>query len=293
MFAVDAFLKRGLGAAHKTTRTAARALRAFGNMNVERKAKELLHRVESSSLSIDESDGYAKFAVGDIGLEKPVSKLREQAFNWKNDPMRNRGDKPFLVNLLKDRDILEMPEVMDVAMHPILYGAVAKYLKQVPWLVSMTVWLSPPNQTAVRSQLYHYDHKDTRQAKIFINLNDVTSDSGPLHFLPARRSVKVNNKVGYSQGRYSDEEVYGAVSKDDAVAAVGDAGSGYIVDTARCLHYGSRGNTKERLILMINYARVNCVEPGSGCECLDPVRDQLIAQRYANDEARAFSLKPR
>ena len=51
-----------------------------------------------------------------------------------------------------------------------------------------------------------------------------------------------------------------------------------------------RGNLKERMMLMVNYARANCVEKGDGSEILDPVRDALIHARYSNDSARAFSL---
>ena len=35
--------------------------------------------------------------------------------------------------------------------------------------------------------------------------------------------------------------------------ATGPAGKGLMLDTSRCLHYGSRGNTIERLVLMFQY----------------------------------------
>jgi hypothetical protein len=282
-------IRRGTGPIHKIARATLRAARAFGNREVERRARNLTRLVRPLELAVDDTDGYVAFSMKDYGLENQAAKISALAHQWKYDPARNSGNKPFLLNLLKTQDLLDIPEILGLALHPVLYGAVTQYLGQVPWLVSMTVWLSPPNQTAVRSQLYHYDHKDTRQAKIFINLNDVTDECGPLHFLPVTSSLMVERKVGYSQGRYTDDEVYGAVRKDRAIAAVGPTGTGYIVDTARCLHYGSRGNTKERLVMMVNYARANCVDSGSGCEVLDPIRDQLI-KNHSADEARAFTL---
>jgi hypothetical protein len=162
---------------------------------------------------------------------------------------------------------------------------------QVPRLYNLTLWWSPPNQTAKGSQLYHYDHRDSRQAKLFINLSNVTEDCGPLHFLSAKDSRKVDAKVGYSQGRYTDDEVYSAVSQSSVVNTVAPAGSGFIVDTARCLHYGSRGNQLDRFILLASFARVNSVKPGKGCPVLDPVRSRLVRELYDSDPVRAIVLE--
>lgn len=290
MISNSSILRKSAGSIHKAAREILRSARALGNMASERRAVQLGRSVGASGLAIGDEQGYVAFSTRELGLIEKITGLASLAGQWTKDPIRNKGDKPFLRNLLNGQDLLDIPEFMDVAMHPVFYGAVTKYLGQAPWLVSMNLWLTPPNQTAVRSQLYHYDHKDTRQAKIFINLNDVTPDCGPLHFLPATESVKVEKAAGYSQGRYTDEEVYGAVAKSEVIATVGNTGNGFIVDTARCLHYGSRGNIKERLMLMVNFARVNCVDRGSGCEVLDPVRDQLIRQRYSMDPARAFTI---
>jgi hypothetical protein len=152
------------------------------------------------------------------------------------------------------------------------------------------MWWSPPNQTLKSSQLYHYDNRDTRQAKVFINLNDVTDASGPLHFIPARDCLKVDAKIGYSQERYTDEAVYSCVPESNVVVATGPAGSAFLVDTARCLHFGSRGNSLDRLVLMVSFARANAVQQGTGCETLDPVREQLANDRYADDPVRRFIL---
>ena len=62
------------------------------------------------------------------------------------------------------------------------------------------------------------------------------------------------------------------------------------MDTGRCLHYGSRRNSKGRLIFMINYSRVNCVEPGKGCPVLDPAREEIARTRYADDPVRTYVL---
>jgi hypothetical protein len=282
------------GAVHKAARETIRKVRALSNGAVERKARELAPLVDPARITVDERDGYSKVSAGDLGLEYAISKLSSLCETWKRDPARGGGrpgHKDFMRYLLRSEDLFAVPEIMEIVFNKDLFGAVTKYLRQVPWLVTLKVWQTIPNETAVRSQLYHYDHRDTRQAKIFFNLNNVDENTGPLHFLPASSSLKVDRKIGYTQEDYTDEQVYSCCSKDEVLKTVGPPGSGYIVDTARCLHYGSRGNKLERLVLMICFARANCVDSGSGCDVLDPVRQRLIAECYSNDKARSFSLK--
>lgn len=288
-------MKVMLGAVHKSARETVRKIRALGNSGLERQARELAGLVKPSRLRIDDANGYVKFNADDVGLGAAVSKLSQLTGGWKFDPARGGrskgGDKEFIRYLLRPNDLIDIPDVMDIVFNAELYGAITQYLGQVPWLVTLKLWWTLPNQTAVRSQLYHYDHRDTRQAKVFINLNDVGEDSGPLHFLPAVSSLEVDRRIGYSQGDYSDAQVYSCCPVDKVIKTTGPQGAGYIVDTARCLHYGSRGNVRERLVLMICYSRVNCVDKGSGCDVLDPMRERLISQRYAKDRDKIFSLR--
>jgi hypothetical protein len=278
---------------HKATRGLVRKARVVANRGVERKAVNLARNIASSQIVIDEEKGYASFKCEEIGLSLDVTKLSSLAADWKVDPQRSTSNKPFLRNILRSKDLLEWPELMSIALNSHLFGAATHYLGQVPWLVNLQVWWTPPNQTAVRSQLFHYDHRDTRQMKVFINLNDVGLESGPLHFLPANSSLKVDRKIGYSQDDYTDAQVESACSKEEIVRALGPQGSGFMVDTARCLHYGSRGNRQDRLVLMVSFARVNCVDKGAGCEVLDPVREQIGIDLYSKDEPRAFALLAR
>lgn len=292
VFAED-LIKRGRGSIRKFGRMATRMSRAWKNSHTESRAKNLGARVELAGLTVDDGEGCAAFNSHDLGFGRQVDHIARLARSWTNERGPAGSSKPFLWRLLRPEDFFEHREFMDVALHPSLFGAITKYLGQVPWLVSMTVWLSPPNNTAIRSQLYHFDHRDMRQAKVFINLNTITDESGPLHFLPASASLKVERKCGYRGGRYQDDEVYSAVAPSAAIAVTGAPGQGYIVDTARCLHYGSRGNQLPRLVFMVNFARANCVNEGDGDSELDQVRERLVEKFYKNDPARSFSVQAR
>ncbi len=286
-------MRVAVGALHKAAREIIRKTRALANMRLEQEAQCLAKRVPDSKILIDEEKAYARFSSSQIGISDEVTKVSTLAAAWIQDPARNTSDKPFLRKILASDDLFVYPEIINIALHDQLFGVVTSYLGQVPWMTNLQIWWTPPNQTAERSQIYHYDHRDTRQAKVFINLNDVDEDSGPLHFLPATSSSKVDRSIGYSQGDFTDDQVASCCSKDEVVKALGPTGSGYIVDTARCLHYGSRGNRKDRLVMMVSFARVNCVDKGHGCDVLDPVRKKLAETYFRDDAAKSFALTMR
>ena len=282
------------GTVHKAIREGVRFTRSLARSDIETKAKNLKAEAvgrSRRSWSISESDGYTRFDTSDLaGTEGAVSAIAVRCAEWTSDPVRTTRDRSFPKNLLSPDDLFEHEAFLQLALHDDILAAAAEYLDQAPRLYNLYMWWSPPNHTMKGSQLYHYDHRDSRQAKFFINISDVTPDAGPLHFLSARDSLSVDAKVGYSQDLYTDEQVYSACPKSREVQAIGPSGSAYAVDTARCLHFGSRGNRSQRLILMASYARANSVKPGSGCPVLDPVRDQLVAELFRGDAVRTFAL---
>lgn len=280
------------GYAHKALRGGMRLGRTILRAPLERQARRLADEATgrgSAGIHVPEADGFARFRASELsGVGDAIPSLFELADHWKDDESRRKNQMP--INILRSDDLLSHRALVDIAVHDDVIAAVTAYLGQVPRLYNLFLWWSPPNQTQQGSQLYHYDHRDSRQAKLFLNLNDVTEESGPLHFLRAADSLKVDAKVGYQQSRYSDEEVYSAVPESDVVAATGEQGTAYIVDTARCLHYGSRGNSRDRFILMASFARVNSVDPGPGCKVLDSLRSRLAREFYDSDPVRSFVL---
>jgi hypothetical protein len=284
-----------LGNHQKILREGRRYGRAFFRRSLEKTAQGLGSEAKalgSRAITIPDDDGYVKLSAAELaGGDASFAKISELCRTWINDASRvNKEKKEFLINLMRGQDLIDHPEILKLALHDEILSAVTRYFDQAPRLFNLYMWWSPPNQSLKGSQLYHYDHRDTRQAKVFINLNDVTDESGPLHFIKASDCLKVDAGIGYSQDRYTDEEVYSCMPESNVVVAKGKAGTAFIVDTARCLHYGSRGNSLDRLILMVSFARANAVEPGNGCETLDPVRDRLVKDHFADDPVRSFIL---
>jgi hypothetical protein len=74
-------------------------------------------------------------------------------------------------------------------------------------------------------------------------------------FLPAAATERVRRALRYDWGRLTDDDVDAVGVREEALRLVGPAGGGAFVDTSRCLHFGSRGNRRDRLVLLVQFFR--------------------------------------
>lgn len=165
---------------------------------------------------------------------------------------QTRRKASFLVLLKKDEELLAEPGIAEFALSDEMPGVVSDYLGGAPVLSQIKLWWSPPTETMLESQRYHFDAEDSTQLKVFLNVNEIGADAGAFTYLPAPASAKVPQRKRASQ-RLTDDVVDRHVGPGAAVKVVGPPGSVSMVDTSRRLHYGSRGNTVDRLIVMVQF----------------------------------------
>jgi hypothetical protein len=158
--------------------------------------------------------------------------------------------KEFLPDSATD---LESP-YMQFALSQEVVAPIAAYLGFVPILTQVDLWYSVHGSDAPRlSQLWHLDHADTTQVKVWIHLSDVGRESGPLTALDAATSETLADRIDYDLDkgyRVPDEQVDAVAGDDGMVRFEGPASIVDFVDTSRCFHFGSRveaGATPRRL----------------------------------------------
>jgi hypothetical protein len=172
----------------------------------------------------------------------------------------------FMRSVLTNADLKANPALVDFALSDALLSVVTNYLGVIPHLNRVDILYSVAHggEDAISSQIFHLDPEGRRQAKLFLNLRDVGPDEGPFTFIPAaettrivhavkeRRAAAADAEVAMARYADSDLEAVGGFAK--AIAATGPAGSGVVVDTSRCLHFGSRVTPGTyRLCLYIQY----------------------------------------
>ncbi len=191
----------------------------------------------------------------------------------------------FLVRLSGNEEVLAIKPVRDFVLSDELLGMASHYFEQVPVLSGVGFWWSPPNESMAESQLYHYDGEDKSQLKFILNVVDVDEDTGPFTFLSAVSSDAIAKTRRHS-ARLDDELVESTVGRDAVTRLTGPAGTVGAVDTSRCLHYGSRGNSRDRLILMLQFTRF--LAPKASLPVWDP--EAMNVPVTALDDTRKMVL---
>jgi hypothetical protein len=139
-----------------------------------------------------------------------------------------------------------------------LLKPLAQYLGGVPILQYVQLMYSPNDRKAENSaQAFHLDGQDVRSLQIFVYLDDVTEDNGPVTVVNAAASERLARTLRYRKTpttkRVDDETVKRIVGDGNLQVMTGKAGSVCIFDGDRCFHFGSRKATKPRRILQYEY----------------------------------------
>lgn len=255
---LHALLHRKLKLPRPFTDRTLKGLKYIVNPRQAQLRRAAVRRLASAS-AISEASGYMTFGSDAFpGHGDVVADCSDiyQGFRagGELERLRREAKKHFLISIVRGTEFARHPRIMGFMISRPILDQVIAYMGSVPVLAAARLWWTPANSSRLGSQLYHRDGEDSRQVKIFVNILDVDDDCGPFTLLPADVSAEIKAKVRYYSGRLTDETVAATGLAGRAVALTGPAGSGAFVDTSRCLHYGSRGNTKDRLVLMCQFA---------------------------------------
>jgi hypothetical protein len=158
----------------------------------------------------------------------------KQASNWKKFWVRLLDAEMQNGQLSADNIFVQY------ALQPSAINVVATALGEIPWLDYVLLSYSRyAGDDLASSQLWHRDHDDVRVVKLFSYLTDVEEDGdGPFTFLP-RQSTE---KFGYPLlgSHFSDDQVFAKVPRSDIKVMKAPRLTTFMVDTAKCLHMGSR-----------------------------------------------------
>lgn len=149
--------------------------------------------------------------------------------------------------------------IVELATHECFLRPIGAYFGTLPILRHVQLVYSPNNRVVGgSSQYFHLDGQDVKSLHVFIFIEDVTRDTGPLTLLDAVTSEAVCNATAYrkvgERRRLTDASVATLISTAaQPKEMVGPAGSILMFDGDRCLHFGSRRATQPRYILNMFY----------------------------------------
>jgi hypothetical protein len=147
-----------------------------------------------------------------------------------------------------------------------LIDIISNYLNEKPLLTELKLLYSPPTSDEIYSgsQLLHSDFDDNKVVKVFVFINDVDLDSGPLELINKYYSNKIIKLSKYRWGQMNrkykshDDNLLDLIVKSDSdkilTSIVGSSGTIVLADTVSCLHRGSRNPIKARKILYATFS---------------------------------------
>ena len=240
-----------------------------------------------SDHALDLSEGCAPFDANRIEGGAEVVNLLQRLFKERcGDQIhpgfswaKNGKMKAFLRDCFFEDDFIKYPELADFTLNDTFLQSAIRYFGAVPRLGSIQFWWSPANSQQIGSQNWHFDDEDRRQLKVFMNVFEVTETNGPLTFLQASTSRRVRENPTHKVGRLEDATVDAILNGAKPTQVVGSGGSGYLVDTVRCLHQGSRTQAGDRVVMMIQFIPHNVHRESKAPPRFD-------ASRYCNDPVR-------
>jgi hypothetical protein len=145
-------------------------------------------------------------------------------------------------------DVVNCPQVMEMANHPRLLALAGAYLGCAPTISTIGIRWSYPSEQSANVQSFHRDPDDWKTLKFFTYLTDVVEGTGPHVFIVGshRETPPILSR------RYSDDEVAEMYGKDSLVTVYGPRGTMFLVDTAG-VHKGAVAMKGPRLMFEVGY----------------------------------------
>lgn len=219
-----------------------------------------VRQASRSAHAIRREDGFLVLRPGAIpGTDAVVEEARAAlaAFD-REQPPAGKNRKRFLVNVLHDAGLTLPSPFVRLALDEDVLAAVGRYLGIAPVITRIAVFHSDVVDAApTSSQLYHCDGDEVSQVKVFVYCSDVEPRSGPLTIVGAGDTADVLRRTKYTfDMRLTDADVLGQQDRSREHPILGPSGTTVLVDTSRCLHFGSRvePDAPPRLVTMIQYS---------------------------------------
>jgi hypothetical protein len=172
-------------------------------------------------------------------------------------------------------DVVNCPQMMELANHPRLLSLAARYLGCAPTISTIGLRWSFPAEQVAGVQAFHRDPDDWKTLKFFTYLTDVEEGAGPhVYIAGSHRDIQP-----VTARRYSDAEVAQKYGRDAQITVMGPRGAMFMADTAG-IHKGAAVVTGSRLLLEVGYTLLPIYAMDYSPVAL--ARNRLSLDRYIN-----------
>lgn len=174
-------------------------------------------------------------------------------------------------------DVLTIPELKTLALHPDITRVAAIHLGAEPKIIDVSLWRSNvPDQDTAKfyapdgAQGWHRDVDDWRACKLFVYLTDVDHDTGPHMFVPGSHRPEYFEARGMAPDRYfynggREPGVAEIIDMMPRMEIVGPAGLMFVANTY-AFHRGRVPTKGPRLLFQVCYGLMDLASMMPGCK---------------------------
>lgn len=208
-----------------------------------------------------------------INPETGILKVKLQSFNhypkFKNDIKDLKNDfyrvnwEEIAKNHSKKFLLVKKIDCSDLRLQnltKLLSPTISKYLGTLPILQDAAFWYSPNTfNDKMRSQNWHIDGEDYKQVKIWLPIENIDENCGPLHAINIKETKKIFNTLNKNKfykkrnQKISDDQMEKFLDKVKINILTMNTDEICFVDTCNCYHYGSRKDEKPRKLLHLHF----------------------------------------
>jgi len=220
--------------------------------------KNYVNLINCENLKNLENNGYTKINLNNFIKNKNffihLEKLR---INYRKINWEKIGQDTAKKKYLKSIDI-EINESIKKISNPFI-DIISAYLKYLPVMIGAAFWYSPnKNSEQTGSRSLHLDPDDYKQIKIFIPVDEITYNNGPLNVLDAQQSriiydKLIDNNTIIKRNQKITDEFANKNFKIKLDQLVMNKNEVYLVDTCRCYHFGSRKSINSRKLIFLHF----------------------------------------
>ena len=230
--------------------------------SLDGRQRTLVDQLRDSGLATERDDLLPDDGVGWADLHRSVSdwlasdavKRREHAYLTAIDRGSARWKEYILMmSAFRGTPLSWNDSILRLGLRPEVLSVASAYFGMFTRLLQADVWKTLPDRELklTGSRRWHRDPEDVKTLKVFAYLNDVTEESGPLHYVRYSRPGEQYGDL------WPQQFPYGSVAPADAIEAkipssavhvcAYPAGTLIAVDTAG-LHMGGRASGRDRLM---------------------------------------------
>lgn len=232
-------------------------------------------------------------------ISKKIEKLKSEKYKKDLQKIENESHKknPFLIDIFPDLNLSLKTKIVNFATSDFMLKTANNYLGVFPILARINLNLNiPTGKQQSSSQLWHRDDFGYKNLDLFMAINSIDENNGPLFTLkkkdPLNIFFRVKNEINSGlkgeRGKILDKDFdyLDSSNSENLTILKGKPGTTMLIDSIRNYHKGGYCKLNYRLVLRINYMTNDSTYPIHNLEIdrnewLSLIKNKNFFTRYA------------